>query len=139
MGRNPDHEKKDVMTNQEKAKLIAPWVNPAERITVDFKDVTGLNAEVFRVYGKRGVFIISRSLPTYERTNHHSVESGAGWRGSWTLYTGPRCTSSMALAFAGESKSPGRIISTCKPRLIRLSRRYSFISAYFCKKQECVE
>ncbi|MEO8325982.1 MAG: hypothetical protein ABI618_09040 [Nitrospirota bacterium] len=35
------------MTNQEKAKLIAPWVNPAERITVDFKDVTGLNAEVF--------------------------------------------------------------------------------------------
>lgn len=35
------------MTNHEKAKLIAPWVNPAERITVDFKDVTGLNAEVF--------------------------------------------------------------------------------------------
>ncbi len=35
------------MTNQEKAKLIAPWINPAERITVDFKYVTGLNAEVF--------------------------------------------------------------------------------------------
>ncbi len=35
------------MTNQGKANLIAPWVNPAERVTVAFKDVTGLNAEVF--------------------------------------------------------------------------------------------
>ncbi len=34
------------MTNQEKARLIAPWVNPAERITVDFNDRKGLNAEV---------------------------------------------------------------------------------------------
>ena len=39
--------KKDVMTNHEKAKLIEPWINPAERVTVDFNDVTGLNAEVF--------------------------------------------------------------------------------------------
>ncbi|HNP59675.1 MAG TPA: hypothetical protein PKM72_02480 [Nitrospirales bacterium] len=35
------------MTNHEKAKLIAPWINPAERVTVDFKDEIGLNAEVF--------------------------------------------------------------------------------------------
>jgi hypothetical protein len=34
------------MTNQEKAKQIAPWINPAERITVDFNDMRGLNAEV---------------------------------------------------------------------------------------------
>ncbi|MDR4493497.1 MAG: hypothetical protein AB7P17_00210 [Nitrospirales bacterium] len=34
------------MTNQEKAELIRPWVNPNERITVDFTDVQGLNALV---------------------------------------------------------------------------------------------
>lgn len=34
------------MTNKEKAALIAPWVNPEERVTVDFDDVQGLNAQV---------------------------------------------------------------------------------------------
>jgi hypothetical protein len=34
------------MTNQEKAKPIGPWVNPNERITVNFTDMTGLNAQV---------------------------------------------------------------------------------------------
>src|SRR5680860_805463 len=66
------------------------------------------------MHGKRGLFIISRSLPTYERPSHHSVESGAGWRGSWALYTGPRCPSSMAVAFAGESKSSGRHVKSCQ-------------------------
>ena len=32
--------------NQDKARLIRPWVDPAERVTVDFLDVSGLNAEV---------------------------------------------------------------------------------------------
>ena len=34
------------MTNSQKAKLITPWINPDERITVDFTDVQGLNAQV---------------------------------------------------------------------------------------------
>jgi hypothetical protein len=34
------------MTNQQKADLIKPWVNPEERVTVDFQDITGLNAQV---------------------------------------------------------------------------------------------
>lgn len=34
------------MTNEQKSELIKPWVNPEERVTVDFTDVTGLNAQV---------------------------------------------------------------------------------------------
>ena len=34
------------MTNHQKAELIKPWINPEERVTVDFADVKGLNAEV---------------------------------------------------------------------------------------------
>lgn len=34
------------MTNQQKAELITPWINPEERVTVDFEDVQGLNAEI---------------------------------------------------------------------------------------------
>jgi hypothetical protein len=35
-----------MMTNQQKAELIKPWINPEERITVDFTDLKNLNAEV---------------------------------------------------------------------------------------------
>ncbi len=35
-----------MMTNQEKQKKIIPWINPEERITVDFLDAQDLNAEV---------------------------------------------------------------------------------------------
>ncbi|GJL70097.1 MAG: hypothetical protein NPIRA06_27320 [Nitrospirales bacterium] len=45
--RNYIPRKKNGMTKQEKAKSIAPWINPAKWITVVFNDVTGLNAEVF--------------------------------------------------------------------------------------------
>lgn len=34
------------MTNEEKAKAIRPWINPEERVTVNFLDESGLNAEV---------------------------------------------------------------------------------------------
>ncbi len=34
------------MTNREKAERIKPWINPEERVTVDFQDVQGLNVEV---------------------------------------------------------------------------------------------
>ena len=34
------------MTNHEKAEMIKPWVNPEERISVDFEDAKGLNAIV---------------------------------------------------------------------------------------------
>ncbi len=34
------------MTNPQKANLIKPWINPAERITVDFTDIRGLTAQV---------------------------------------------------------------------------------------------
>ena len=34
------------MDNQEKADLIAPWIDPDERVTVDFEDERDLNAEV---------------------------------------------------------------------------------------------
>ena len=34
------------MTNQQKAEQIKPWINPEERVTVDFTDVRDLNAEV---------------------------------------------------------------------------------------------
>ena len=34
------------MTKQEKVKKIAPWIDPEERIAVDFRDEEGLNAVV---------------------------------------------------------------------------------------------
>ena len=34
------------MENAEKAQSIRPWVNPEERVTVDFADERDLNAEV---------------------------------------------------------------------------------------------
>ena len=34
------------MTNQEKLKSILPWIDPEERVTVDFLDEQGLNGEV---------------------------------------------------------------------------------------------
>lgn len=34
------------MTNEEKATLIRPWLDPAERVTVHFRDESDLVAEV---------------------------------------------------------------------------------------------
>ena len=34
------------MTNDEKLKVIQPWIDPEERVTVNFIDEQGLNAEV---------------------------------------------------------------------------------------------
>ncbi len=34
------------MTNEEKLKAIRPWINLEERVTVNFLDEQGLNAEV---------------------------------------------------------------------------------------------
>jgi hypothetical protein len=34
------------MTNEEKEQLIRPWIDPEERITVNFLDAPDLNAEV---------------------------------------------------------------------------------------------
>jgi hypothetical protein len=34
------------VTKQEKVKKIAPWIDPEERIAVDFRDEEGLNAVV---------------------------------------------------------------------------------------------
>ena len=34
------------MENHQKAQAIRPWANPEERVTVDFEDERGLNAEV---------------------------------------------------------------------------------------------
>jgi hypothetical protein len=34
------------MTNEEKLKAISPWVDAEERVTVNFLDEQGLNAEV---------------------------------------------------------------------------------------------
>jgi len=34
------------MTDSEKSALITPWINPEERITVDFTDARDLNAQV---------------------------------------------------------------------------------------------
>jgi hypothetical protein len=34
------------MTNEEKLEAIRPWIDPEERVTVNFLDEQGLNAEV---------------------------------------------------------------------------------------------
>lgn len=34
------------MDNKDKADLIKPWINPEERVTVDFNNRSGLNAQI---------------------------------------------------------------------------------------------
>ena len=49
------------MTNKKKQKHICPWINPEERITVNFLDAADLNAEV------RGCtdLLVDLSIETY--------------------------------------------------------------------------
>ena len=48
------------MTNEEKLKAIRPWIDPEERITVNFLDEQGLNAEVTGCTGE----LVDLSLET---------------------------------------------------------------------------
>jgi hypothetical protein len=49
------------MTNEEKAKLIRPWIDPAERVTVHFRDEQDLSAEVTGCSDA----VVDLSIPTH--------------------------------------------------------------------------
>ena len=49
------------MTNEEKEKLIRPWIDPEERITVQFLDAPDLNAEVTGCTER----LVDRSIETH--------------------------------------------------------------------------
>jgi len=51
------------MTNEEKEKIIRPWIDPEERITVHFLDAPDLNAEVTGCSGQLVDLSIETHMP----------------------------------------------------------------------------
>ncbi len=51
------------MTNDEKTKVIRPWIDPAERVTVHFLDAPDLNAEVTSCTDQLVVLSIETHVP----------------------------------------------------------------------------
>lgn len=45
-GTHSERTRETSMTQDEKEQLIRPWIDPEERVTVQFLDATDLNAEV---------------------------------------------------------------------------------------------
>ena len=59
------------MTNEEKLEAIRPWIDPEERVTVDFLDQQGLNAEVTACNDV--VVDLSLETPTPHLKQHISI------------------------------------------------------------------
>ena len=51
------------MTNDVKEKIIRPWVNPEERITVDFLDAADLNARMTKYTRQLVLLSIETHVP----------------------------------------------------------------------------
>lgn len=51
------------MENEEKASVIARWVDPDERITADFEDEKNLNAEVTRCNSEIVTLALETTVP----------------------------------------------------------------------------
>jgi hypothetical protein len=56
------------MTNQEKQRAITPWIDPNERVTVDFDNAKDLNAEVLRCSDEVVVLRLETSVPHIKQT-----------------------------------------------------------------------
>ena len=59
------------MTNEEKEKVIRPWIDPEERVTVHFLDAPDLNAEVLGCTDQLVDLSIETHVP--HMTQHLSV------------------------------------------------------------------
>ena len=55
------------MESLEKAATIRPWIDPEERVTVDFQDEKDLNAEVIECDGQTVTLLLETAFPHYKQ------------------------------------------------------------------------
>ncbi len=55
------------MESLEKAASIRQWINPEERVTVDFEDEHDLNAEVIECDGQTVTVLLETAFPHYKQ------------------------------------------------------------------------
>ncbi|GAB1721909.1 MAG: hypothetical protein GDA65_07105 [Nitrospira sp. CR1.1] len=55
------------MESLEKAASIRQWINPEERVTVDFQDEHDLNAEVIECDGQTVTMLLETAFPHYRQ------------------------------------------------------------------------
>ena len=55
------------MESSEKAEIIRRWIDPQERITVDFEDQRDLNAEVVECDGQTVTLLLQTAFPHYKQ------------------------------------------------------------------------
>ncbi len=55
------------MESSEKAEIIRRWIDPQERITVDFEDQRDLNAEVVECDGQTVTILLQTAFPHYKQ------------------------------------------------------------------------
>ncbi|HMZ54570.1 MAG TPA: hypothetical protein PLT48_06975 [Nitrospira sp.] len=55
------------MDASHKADLIRPWIDPDERVTVDFQNERGLNGEVIECDGQTVTVLLETAFPHYRQ------------------------------------------------------------------------
>lgn len=55
------------MDSMEKTALIRQWIDPEERVTVDFEDEKDLNAEVIECDGQTVTILLETAFPHYKQ------------------------------------------------------------------------
>ena len=55
------------MESSEKAEIIRRWIDPDERVTVDFEDERDLNAQVIECDGQTVTILLETSFPHYKQ------------------------------------------------------------------------
>ena len=76
------------MIKEGKVKKIARWLDPEERITVDFRDEQGLNTVVTGCNAELVDLSIRDACASYETNNFGSAKSHRSVRGRITLQPG---------------------------------------------------
>lgn len=55
------------MDMSHKVELIRPWIDPEERVTVDFQNERGLNGEVIECDGQTVTVLLETAFPHYRQ------------------------------------------------------------------------
>ena len=55
------------MESFEKAGLIRPWIDPEERVTVDFENERDLNGEIIECDGQTVTLLLETAFPHYKQ------------------------------------------------------------------------
>ena len=55
------------MESSEKADMIRPWIDPEERVTVDFENERGLSAQIVECDGMTVTLLLETAFPHYKQ------------------------------------------------------------------------